>query len=66
MASQEYRRIVKHWADWKLLHVLGEQYHLCRYDPHNREDYRATIMATDDKEALAQCAAIVKKVDGKE
>ena len=63
MATQEHRRIVKLWANWKLLHISDEQYQLCRYDDHDHEYYRTTITAADDASALGQCGVIVRQID---
>jgi len=65
MASQEYRRIIKCWSDCKLFHATGKQYHLCHYDNHDQECYRAIITAVDDASALEQCGTLVRKVDPK-
>jgi len=65
MASQDYRQIVKHWADWKLIRASGNRYDICRYNHRQQEDFKATINADDDAAAIKHCRSIIQKIDRK-
>jgi len=61
----DYRRIVKHWEDWKLFHLETYKFQLCWYDSHNQESYQTNIAAKDDDFAIKQCRSIIRKFNRK-